>query len=95
MYCSFTDENEEVHRAIAESLEVVNEPVGVDTDSAEEAKVEEVVKSSSDQPKLLNYPSLPEEPKSNKELTCRVGIRLPDGRRLQRNFLLTDSTQVE
>jgi len=91
---SIPDENEEVHRAIAESLEVVNEPVGVDTDSAEEAKVEEVVKSSSDQPKLLNYPSLPEEPKSNKELTCRVGIRLPDGRRLQRNFLLTDSTQL-
>ena len=40
------------------------------------------------------YPSLPEEPKEKRELLCRVGIRLPDGRRIQRNFLLTDPIQV-
>lgn len=40
------------------------------------------------------YPSLPEEPKEKRELLCRVGIRLPDGRRIQRNFLLTDPIQL-
>lgn len=40
------------------------------------------------------YPPLPEEPKDDRSLLCRVGVRLPDGRRLQRNFLRTDPIQV-
>lgn len=40
------------------------------------------------------YPPLPEEAKGDRNLLCRVGVRLPDGRRIQRNFLRTDSTQV-
>ncbi|MQM15780.1 hypothetical protein Taro_048730 [Colocasia esculenta] len=40
------------------------------------------------------YPPLPEEPKGNRELLCRVGIRLPDGRRVQRSFLRTDPIQL-
>ncbi|KAJ0669545.1 putative UBX domain-containing protein [Helianthus annuus] len=41
-----------------------------------------------------NYPPLPEEPKGDRSLLCRVGVRLPDGRRLQRNFLLSDPIQL-
>lgn len=41
-----------------------------------------------------SYPPLPEEPKGDKNLLCRVGVRLPDGRRVQRNFLRADSIQV-
>lgn len=40
------------------------------------------------------YPPLPEEPKGDRNLLCRVGVRLPDGRRIQRNFLKSDSIQV-
>ncbi|XP_078448515.1 UBX domain-containing protein isoform X2 [Wolffia australiana] len=42
----------------------------------------------------LVYPPLPEEPQAKRELLCRVGIRLPDGRRIQRNFLLSDPIQL-
>ena len=40
------------------------------------------------------YLPLPEEPKGDRSLLCRVGFRLPDGRRIQRNFLRTDPVQV-
>ncbi|XP_022734545.1 plant UBX domain-containing protein 7-like [Durio zibethinus] len=40
------------------------------------------------------YPPLPEEPKADRNLLCRVGVRLPDGRRVQRNFLRTDPVQL-
>ncbi|KAD2393441.1 hypothetical protein R6Q59_012266 [Mikania micrantha] len=42
----------------------------------------------------LNYPPLPEEPKGDGSLLCRVGVRLPDGRRVQRNFLRSDPIQL-
>ncbi|KAG6399108.1 hypothetical protein SASPL_140582 [Salvia splendens] len=40
------------------------------------------------------YLPLPEEPKGERNLICRVGVRLPDGRRVQRNFLRTDPVQL-
>ncbi|CAA3000419.1 plant UBX domain-containing 7 [Olea europaea subsp. europaea] len=40
------------------------------------------------------YPPLPEEPKGDRNLLCRVGVRFPDGRRVQRNFLRTDPIQL-
>lgn len=43
---------------------------------------------------LEKYLHLSEEPKGEEELTCRVGIRLPDGRRLQRNFLRSDPIKL-
>jgi len=44
---------------------------------------------------LPTFPPLPEEPKGgDRSLQCRVGIRLPNGQRLQRNFLKTDTIQV-
>ncbi|PWA66879.1 UBX domain-containing protein [Artemisia annua] len=42
----------------------------------------------------ITYPPLPEEPKGDRSLLCRVGVRLPDGRRLQRNFLRSDPIQL-
>lgn len=61
---------------------------------------EEAVKDSGaveDVPKKekITYPPLPEEPKGDRSLLCRVGVRLPDGKRLQRNFLLSDPIQVK
>ncbi|XP_026386730.1 plant UBX domain-containing protein 7-like [Papaver somniferum] len=63
-------------------------PASIDID---ELMIDEPVTSSS---KKLTYPDLPEEPKVDKALLCRIGARLPDGRRLQRNFLKTDPLQL-
>lgn len=54
----------------------------------DDPKHEKVAETSSSGKPI--YPLLPEEPKGSRELLCRVGIRLPDGRRLQRNFLRKD-----
>ena len=42
----------------------------------------------------LDYPPLPEEPTGSRDLLCRVAIRLPNNRRIQRNFLHTDPIKV-
>ncbi|KAK9059956.1 hypothetical protein SSX86_020660 [Deinandra increscens subsp. villosa] len=41
-----------------------------------------------------NYPPLPEEPKGDASLLCRVGVRLPDGKRVQRSFFRSDPIQL-
>ena len=85
------DEDEEVLLAIAASLE--GNKVAIRPSAAQdEPKVEKDPETTSS--KKLVYPSLPEEPKEKRELLSRVGIRLPDGRRLQRHFLRTDSIKV-
>ncbi|KAF8107372.1 hypothetical protein N665_0122s0017 [Sinapis alba] len=45
---------------------------------------------------VMGYPELPEEPNSDldKSVLCRICVRLPDGRRVQRNFLKTESVQL-
>ncbi|KAL4586488.1 hypothetical protein LXL04_011124 [Taraxacum kok-saghyz] len=66
----------------------VEEPLkDLNDDIETEKKVPESEKSRS-------YPVLPEEPKGDRNVVCRVGIRLPDGRRLQRNFLKSDPIQL-
>lgn len=40
------------------------------------------------------YLPLPEEPKGSRETICRIGVRLPNGRKLQRTFLRTDPVKV-
>lgn len=50
--------------------------------------------SAEEEEKKPAYLPLPEEPKGDRNLLCRVGVRLPDGRRVQRNFLRTDPVQV-
>ncbi|KAI3921124.1 hypothetical protein MKX01_036103 [Papaver californicum] len=90
-----TEEDEELLLALAASMahteENINDPVAESSDDRNEAKVEEPETSFS---KKVVYPDLPEESKVDKKLLCRVGVRLPDGRRLQRNFLRTDPIQL-
>ena len=86
------EEEEELQRALAASLENNGMKESSDDDTSpittpEEAAVEATV--------LPTYPPLPEEPKGgDRSVQCRVGIRLPNGQRLQRNFLRTDPIQV-
>nr|AEV41076.1 putative UBX domain-containing protein [Oryza minuta] len=85
------DEDEELARAVAASLE---ESKGVGGSDASEEKIEPEVEIEPSLSAKLNYPPLPEEPKGSRELLCRVAIRLPDGRRIQRNFLHTDPIKL-
>ncbi|XP_011627484.1 plant UBX domain-containing protein 7 isoform X2 [Amborella trichopoda] len=89
------DEDEEIQRAFAASLEGMKEPMvpsngGDNRETDSEAKVEQTCPSTT----KPSYPPLPEEPKGDRSLLCRVGVRLPDGRRLQRNFLRKDPIQL-
>ncbi|RZC64651.1 hypothetical protein C5167_008339 [Papaver somniferum] len=61
-------------------------------DDANECKSDDVGTLLS---KKLRYLELAEEPKEvDKKLLCSIRIRLPDGRRVQRNFLRTDPVQL-
>lgn len=79
----------EVMQAIATSLE---EAKGPRSPATGEGPGSEMPFGTSSNEKVT-YPPLPEEPQGSKGL-CRVGIRLPDGRRIQRKFLLADSIKV-
>ncbi|KAI3850242.1 hypothetical protein MKX03_025576 [Papaver bracteatum] len=81
------EEDEEIFQAILASMENMTTTVA----SACSDSTEEPITCSSNK---LIYPGLPEEPKVDKSLICRIGVRLPDGRRLQRNFLRTDPVQL-
>ncbi|KAL3830729.1 hypothetical protein ACJIZ3_019531 [Penstemon smallii] len=81
------EEDEELQRALAVSMENNAEIDGDDLKIVDNADVEEKGKKPA-------YLPLPEEPKGDRNLLCRVGVRLPDGRRVQRNFLRTDPIQL-
>ncbi|PIM97844.1 hypothetical protein CDL12_29682 [Handroanthus impetiginosus] len=81
------DEDEELQRALAASMEDNKEIGGGEPKEVSDSDAEEKVKKPA-------YPPLPEEPKVDRSLLCRVGVRLPDGRRVQRNFLRTDPIQL-
>ncbi|XP_060184362.1 plant UBX domain-containing protein 7 [Lycium barbarum] len=85
------EEDEELQRALAVSMEGIEDHGSVATKETNEAsddvKEEQLIKKPC-------YSPLPEEPKGDKNLLCRVAIRFPDGRRLQRNFLRTDSIKL-
>jgi UBX domain-containing protein 7 len=86
------EEDEELARAVAASLEQSKEVPGKSYATDDMAEPEE-----EDEPCTnirLDYPPLPEEPTGSRDLLCRVAIRLPDGRRIQRNFLHTDPIKV-
>ncbi|KAL5213994.1 hypothetical protein ABZP36_003146 [Zizania latifolia] len=85
------DEDEELARAVAASLE---DSGGVGGAEASDGKTEPAVEDEPNLSVKLNYPPLLEEPKGSRELLCRVAIRLPDGRRIQRNFLHTDPIKL-
>lgn len=81
------DEDEELQRALAVSMENLTKVDGGDLEEGNEANAEEKTKEPA-------YLPLPEEPKGDRNLICRVGVRLPDGRRVQRNFLRSDPVQL-
>ncbi|ESQ35351.1 hypothetical protein EUTSA_v10007578mg [Eutrema salsugineum] len=86
-------EEEELRRALAASLEDNGMKVSSDDKSpiTPEAVAVEAVTSTV----LPTFPPLPEEPKGgDPSVRCRVGIRLPNGQRIQRNFLKTDAIQL-
>lgn len=83
-----SNEDEELQLALAASMENYKEVSKDDgqkegSDASAEAKV-----------KKPAYLPLPEEPKGDRSLLCRIGVRLPDGHRVQRSFLRTDPVQV-
>ncbi|KAK9935659.1 hypothetical protein M0R45_022750 [Rubus argutus] len=86
------EEDEEVQRALAASMGSLKETSGTISKDEEEIITDKEEETSS--PKKPTYPPLPEEPKGDKSLICRVGVRLPDGRRAQRNFLRIDPIQL-
>ncbi|RZS22207.1 hypothetical protein BHM03_00054951 [Ensete ventricosum] len=84
------EDDEELMWAIAASLEDgegASRPPIIDDEPKPEKDSETSLNGE------LIYPPLPEEPKSSREV-CKVGIRLPDGRRIRRSFLPTDSTKL-
>ncbi|KAL3510266.1 hypothetical protein ACH5RR_029667 [Cinchona calisaya] len=84
-----TEEDEDMLRALAASMEDVK-----DIDEVDRKETDDVEESHAHLTKNPTYPPLPEEPKGDRNVLCRVGVRLPDGRRLQRNFLRSDPVQV-
>lgn len=82
------EEDEEVQRALAVSLEGMKETVKLSSENKDAKSAEK------EEQKPPTYPPLPEEPKGDRSLLCRIGVRLPNGRRYQRNFLRTDPIQV-
>ncbi|KAI4313422.1 hypothetical protein L6164_026406 [Bauhinia variegata] len=86
------EEDEEIQRALAASMESMKESSAA---AVRENDANFAVKDQEKElPKRPTFPPLPEEPKGDKSLLCRVGVRLPDGRRVQRNFLRTDQIQL-
>lgn len=86
------EEDEEVLRALAASMESIKDKSKVNSKDKDVIATEKEDEAcSAEKP---SYPPLPEEPKGDRSLLCRVGVRLPDGRRVQRNFFRTDPIQV-
>lgn len=82
------ENDEDLQRALAISMDNQKEIGTGDTNKVDDTTVEVQVKKPT-------YLPLPEEPKGDRNLLCKVGVRLPDGRRIQRNFLRTDPVQVD
>ncbi|GMP92601.1 hypothetical protein CsSME_00042757 [Camellia sinensis var. sinensis] len=86
------EEGEEQLQALAASTEGMKDTSGVASKDQDITNTDKEERPCS--PKKPTYPPLPEEAKGDRNLLCRVGVRLPDGRRLQRNFFRTDPIQL-
>uniref|UniRef100_A0A0D6QY36 UBX domain-containing protein n=1 Tax=Araucaria cunninghamii TaxID=56994 RepID=A0A0D6QY36_ARACU len=90
-------DDDELRRALAASLEDINQHMvggnGSET-SSKHAKDDQEATAVPSQKVKREYPSLPEEPQGDKEVICRVGVRFPDGKRVQRRFLRKDPIQL-
>eukprot|EP01018_Ginkgo_biloba_P029944 Gb_39568 [translate_table: standard] len=94
-------DDEELRQALAASLEGLHQPmVSANGSQAvhEDSKVEVPNHQESTEMPLqkvkCEYPPLPEEPQGDKGVICRVRVCFPDGKRVQRKFLRTDSIQL-
>lgn len=85
------EEDDELQQALAASMENIKDDVGA---SMIDKEVGNSDKEEHSAPQRPAYPPLPEEPKGDRNLLCRVGVRLPDGRRLQRSFFHSDPIQL-
>ncbi|GAB4848169.1 hypothetical protein Ancab_002836 [Ancistrocladus abbreviatus] len=86
------DGDEEVQRALAASLEGMkhlDDLVSKGKDAITVYNEEETCST-----RKPSYPPLPDEPQGDRSLLYRIGFLLPDGRRVQRNFLRDDSIQL-
>jgi len=88
------DEDEELARAVAASLEESKEVIEASDASDDMAEAEPEVDNEPSLKIKPDYPPLPEEPTGSRDLLCRVAIRLPNNQRIQRNFLHTDPIKV-
>nr|TKR63822.1 hypothetical protein D5086_0000322070 [Populus alba] len=93
------EEDEEVLRALAASMESMKDSSVIASNKKDIASNDKYDTSTAKgeekcSTRTPTYPPLPEEPSGDKSLLCRVGIRLPDGRRVQRNFLKTDPIRL-
>ncbi|KAF5939658.1 hypothetical protein HYC85_023917 [Camellia sinensis] len=79
-------------QALAASTEGMKDTSGVASKDQDITNTDKEERPCS--PMKPTYPPLPEEAKGDRNLLCRVGVRLPDGRRLQRNFFRTDPIQL-
>ncbi|MCL7046160.1 hypothetical protein MKW94_011856 [Papaver nudicaule] len=86
-----TEEDEEMVQTLATSMKNMTATGDATLNSVDECKTDEVGAALS---KKFGYLDLTEEPKVDKELLCRIRVRLPDGRRVQRSFLRTDPVQL-
>lgn len=87
------EEDEELQRALAVSMENMNHLEQVVSEEKDMTTANKDENECSIEKPV--YPPLPEEPKGDRNLICRVGFRLPDGKRVQRSFLRTDPIQVK
>ncbi|CAN8268661.1 unnamed protein product [Cochlearia groenlandica] len=57
-----------------------------------------IASSSSPSNAVIGFPRLPEEPNSSdfcdRSVLCRICVRLPDGKKVQRSFMRSDSVQL-
>ncbi|KAI3952710.1 hypothetical protein MKX01_013672 [Papaver californicum] len=95
--CLFTydeedTEDDELILALSASMKNLTTTACPTSANIQELKIDETETSLIK--KVITYPELTKEPKVDKKLLCRIGVRLPDGRRVQRSFLRTDPIQM-
>ncbi|KAF5732957.1 plant UBX domain-containing protein 7 [Tripterygium wilfordii] len=83
------------HIIKSNSVKVSNDETTLDSNNADEGSTNRPADPSLTEEPTNSpvYPPLSEEPKGDRNRICRVGVRLPDGRRVQRNFLCSDPIQ--
>lgn len=89
-----SEEDEEMQRALAMSMESGLKDANDVAPGGKEAATSGNEIMTRSEEKKPEYPALPEEPRGDKSMLCRVGFRLPDGHRVQRNFLRSDPIQL-